>query len=185
MTTLLVALAVSTLGMDKTTSPVTEAEAYEVVRRIQDAVSESVGAPKLPAPKLHKKSSKPLDRELLLDEFKRIADGFQSYYVVRPRAQYLDRSVIKVNPKRLGETVWLIKFGYVDCVSPLVANKSKTLTPNEFGYVVTLLMERLADRMHNPTILFSPQLQFSPDGPLPPKPPPNKGSSPKKPGSSG
>jgi hypothetical protein len=139
-------------------APVSQAEAYAVLSKVEDAMADALHTKHLARPTIDSGSNEPVSREVLVDEFQRIANGFNEFYKLTPRAQYLDASVLKLGGKRKEEAIRLIKLGYIDTLSPVVVGPKPTLSPYQFAVAVAYFTERWADRTHLPSIAYSPML---------------------------
>jgi hypothetical protein len=158
--------------------PVSEAEAFAVLKAVEDAMADAAHLNRLAAPKLNPRATTPVDREALLDELARIDDGLSAAYKLTPRQQYLDERLIKVSIKRRGEALHLVRTGFLDTLSPILVGPGKNLTVEQFAIAIGFFIARFADRSHLPSIEWSPYLQVDPEATRAPVKP---GSQPSRP----
>jgi hypothetical protein len=133
-----------------TSGPVTQAEAAEVLRKVERAYTEVKAA----------SPDQPVTRGFLIEQMERLFQLSQPHFKFTPRKVAFDAKVLSLpaghpNRKSLEK---MIAWGAVDRVGTLATSPKPSLSPQEFGDAVGFFVARMADLTHMPSYRWSPYL---------------------------
>ena len=153
-------------------SPVTQAEAVEVLRKVERAIRHTLKM-KTPYQELRATTpDQPVTRGFVLEQMDRLFALSQPHFKFTPRQVKFDGKVLSFpagHPVR-STLEKMIAWGAVDRVGPLATSQKPSMTAREFGDALGFFIARMADLTHTPSTRWSPYLNGGdPDRLKPPK----------------
>jgi hypothetical protein len=138
-------------------TPVTEAEAAAVFRKLEQAMGTVIKAKPKTETSL-KPSPQPVTREQVVREMDRLFEAARPAFRFTPRKipVQLDRLMVAREAQPAAER--LIAWGFVGRTSPMVIGAARPMTVQSFGDELGFFIARLAELTHTPSSKWSPAL---------------------------